>query len=244
MYKKIIIYDGYYPTNDGREHVRFKLEPLLMSLKTLWKDKSYPSEYIDLNFKCPAFTKSLKNVFVYKAPYDVRVVYDKNKRYNIEVPAPYLHNDHLPKRISPDGSENNHEVQLFNGVGTRYLYSNKPCEMTLEQPYFHNPNITVLSGCYDIHKWFRPFHPGILNFERKDFEIKRGEPLLYIRFPKDVKIEFRQTVISKYCFSVVQGVTTYKKYVSKQPLENLYKFFNATFNKKTIIKELEKHRIK
>ena len=244
MYKKVIIYEGYYPTADGREHVRFKLEPLLTNLKQLWKTKGYPSKYVDDNFKCPAFTKSLKNVFVYKAPYDVKVVYDENKRYKIEVPVDYLENDHLGKRIESDGSENNHEVQIFNGVGTRFLYANKPCEMTLEQPYFHNPNITVLPGCYDIHRWFRPFHPCILNFERKDFEIKRGEPLLYVKFPRDIKIEFRQTVISKYCFSVVQGVTTYKNYVSKQPLENLYKFFNATFNKKTIIKELEKHRIK
>lgn len=243
MYNKVIIYDGYLPTSDGREFMRFPLEPLLTNLRKKWKEDNYPERLLNEVFRCPAFTNSLKNTFVHKAPYDVLVKYDKDKRFNILVPADYVSDDHLAKQVV-DGVENNHDVQLFNGIGTRFLFANKSCEMTLEQPYYHNKNLTTLSGTWNIGRWFRPFHPGILNFGQKDFEIKRGDPLLYVKFPRDIKIEFRKTKITPDAYAISMGVGGFKHFVRRAPLETMYKYFESVINKKSLIKQLEQNRIK
>ena len=242
MYKKIIVYDGHIPSPDGREFMKFKLEPLLTSLRKMWDSSDYPKQNIDEIFQCPAFTNSLKNVFVYKCPYDLGIRYDENKRWSLLTPSPLAQEDHN-KRVIQGGRENNHDIQIFNAVGNRYLFADKNCEMSLEQPYFHNKELTMLSGSFDIGRWFRPTHPAILNFGQKDIDFKRGDALLYLKFPKDVKIEIRRTVITPDLFSAAMGCGGYKNFVPKQKLDQLYKYFTSTFNKKRLIKKLEQNRI-
>lgn len=243
MYKKIIIYDGHWPSADGREFMKFDLEPLLTNLRKMWDKTDYPKQYLDELFQCPAFAQSLKNTFVYKCPYDLSVKYDEGKRYTIELPTYVLKDDHSEKRISKDGKENNHDIQLFNAHGNRFLFASQSCEVTQEQPYFHNKDLTMLSGSFNIGKWFRPMHPAVLNFGQKDFNIKRGEALQYIKFPKDAKIEIRRTLIDKDLFTLAMGCGGYKNFVPKQKLEQLYKYFTATVNKKKLLKKLEQNRI-
>jgi len=245
MNKKIIVYDGYTPSKepDGREFLKLKLEPLLTNLRREWKDKDCPLEIQDSLFQCPAFVRSLKNTFVFKCPYDIRIQYDAEKRWQIAFADKALLSDHSPPIVMPSGLEDNYIVQLFSGGGSRLLFADKPCEMVLEQPYFHRQDLMSLSGCFDIGKWFRPIHTAILNFGRKDFVIKRGEPLLYLRFPKDAKIEFRETVLTEDLMRLSNGTTNYKSYKNRATLNELYKYFATAVNKKRIIKKLEQNRV-
>tara|TARA_B100000035_G_scaffold155094_1_gene132103 strand:- start:4483 stop:5223 length:741 start_codon:yes stop_codon:yes gene_type:complete len=245
MYKKIIVYDGYNISKqeDGREFLRLKLEPLLTNLRREWKERDCPTEIQDALFKCPAFVRSLKNTFVYKCPYDLEVEYDSNKKWQISFANPHLLSDHNSKNVMASGLEDNHVVQLFSGDGSRLFFADKPCEMVLEQPYFHRQDLVSLSGCFDIGRWFRPVHPAIINFGQKDFKIKRGEPLLYLRFPKDAKIEFRRTVLDDDLRRLSNGTSGYKSFKYMATFKELYEYFETAVNKKRILKKLEKNRI-
>ena len=246
MYKKIIVYEGSCQSTtqvDGREFLRFKLEPLLTNLRKEWKDKDCPTEIQDALFKCPSFVRSLKNTFVYKCPYDLEISYDNQKQWQINLVSPALISDHNSKNIMESGLEDNHVVQLFSGEGSRLFFADKPCEMTLEQPYFHRQDLTSLSGTFDIGRWFRPIHPAIINFGQKDFTIKRGEPLLYLRFPKDAKIEIRRTMLDADLLRLSNGTSGYKSYKHMASLKELYDYFATAVNKKRILKKLEQNRI-
>lgn len=245
MNKKIVVYDAYTPSTepDGREFFNFRLEPLLSNLRREWKNKDCPPEIQDSLFQCPAFARSLKNTFVLKSPYTLGVRYDNQKRYQLGFATKNLQSDHCPPVVMPSGLVDNYIVQLFGGNGSRLFFADKSCEMTLEQPYFHRQDLISLSGCFDIGKWFRPIHTAIINFGQKDFEIKRGEPLLYLRFPKDVKIEIRQTVLTEDLRRLSTGTTTLKYHEIRATLSQLYKYFETTVNKKRILRKLEKNRV-
>ena len=244
MSKKIIVYEASVPVNDGRDFMHFKLEPLLINLRKMWDKGNVPKKNVDDIFQCPAFKRSLVNTFVYKSPYDVTITYDENKRYELILPDRSLHDDHAASPIDEKtGIEDNHTLQLFTGKSNKFLFANSSCEITIESPHFHNKDYCFLSGSFNIGRWFRPVHPAILNFDQKDISIKRGDPLLYIKFPRDVKIEIRRTYLGPISFNLAMGCGGYKMYEKKAPFEKLYKYFDQMANKKGLLKELEQNRI-
>ena len=215
----------------------YKLEPLLTNLRKKWNESNAPASNVDNVFQCPAFKRSLVNTFVYKCPYDLSITYDENKRYKIDIPNPALRDDHTDRPVDErTGKEDNHTIQLFTAKANKFLFADSSCELSIESPVFHNTEYCFLSGSFNIGKWFRPIHPAILNFDQKDIFIKRGDPLLYLKFPKDVKIEIRRTYLGPLSFNLSMGYGGYKMYEKKAPLEKLYKYFEQMANKKGLLK--------
>jgi len=243
MSNQTIIYDGHLPTGTGREFMYYKLEPLLQDLKNLWISKGYEQHKVDNIFKCPSFTGNLKNTFIYRSPYDVKVKYSENGRYQLKVPNDDCEQDHVKEYDPKTGKEENNTIQLFSGASGRFLFTEKSCSMTLVQPYFHNQKLTILGGSYDISKWFRPLHPAILNFNKEDIEFKRGDPLLYVQFPNHLNIKIVRTELDQTAYRITQGCTRYKIFKKQQPLERLYNHFLKTGYKKKLLKSLEENRI-
>jgi len=244
MSKKIIVYEAFVPTSDGRDFMYYKLEPLLTNLKRKWEESELPKNNVDIIFKCPAFQRSLANTFVYKSPYDLEVYYDEQGRYRLRLPTAELNDDHTEPAIdTTTGREDNHAIQLFTGKSNKFLFATTSCELTIEQPYFHNKEHTILSGTFNIGKWFRPIHPALINLEKKNVSIKRGDALLYLKFPKDVKIEIRRTYLGPRGFNLSMGCGGYKIYDRLAPLEKLYKYFEEMAPRKNLIRELEENRI-
>ena len=122
MSKKIIVYEALVPTNDGRDFMYYKLEPLLTNLRKKWNESNAPASNVDNVFQCPAFKRSLVNTFVYKCPYDLSITYDENKRYKIDIPNPALRDDHTDRPVDErTGKEDNHTIQLFTIKQTNFF---------------------------------------------------------------------------------------------------------------------------
>ena len=244
MSKKIIVYEALVPTNDGRDFMYYKLEPLLTNLRKMWNEANVPKRHVDDIFQCPAFQRSLTNTFVYKSPYDLSITYDENKRYKLSIPSRLLDDDHTARPVDEKtGIEDNHIIQIFTSKANKFFFADSSCDINIESPSFHNTSYCFLSGSFNIGKWFRPIHPAILNFGQKDIHIKRGDPLLYLKFPKDVKIEIRRTYLGPIAYNLSMGCGGYKTYDKKAPFEKLYKYFEQMANKKGLLKELEQNRI-
>lgn len=139
-------------------------------------------------FKCPAFKNSSRNTFLIKNPTQSHV---------------YFENDHI---IYNSKSSLKIEVvrpeSIINNMMIKYsfpliFFSENSLNMEITSPYFNKCNYlnygSIVPGKYDISKWYRPIQIEINLWENiKEFRIEKNEPLVYIKFDTEEKINFIQ----------------------------------------------------
>jgi hypothetical protein len=197
-----------------------------------------------LHYTCPAFVDSFKNTFIYKAPFDITIKIDPIKRTveldkNSDIVEKYLHDR------KTDCLESGKMVFSLNYFLLFITDDDIEIE-TIPCLYHQNSfieNTMVVSGRFNIRDWIRSVELAAIvkNSEPTNKEciyitIKRGDPLMYIRFhPKDgslVKLEqeFDLDVIEKY--TRITRVTSLVKQTNPHTkLFDLYKMF-LPFRKK------------
>jgi hypothetical protein len=129
------------------------------------------------------------------------------------------------------------------------FFADQPLEIEMNAPTFHEPRYTkygtVVPGGFDIGQWFRP-----LNFELQAWKssgeivLEEGEPLMYVNFKTDKKINL-------YRFNMSDAIGRYVRSNTKsqdlfgpgQSLLNKYKKFNNAGLKEKIITEIKKNLI-
>ncbi len=105
--------------------------------------------------------------------------------------------------------------QLLIGFGLNILSKEDSLLMSIYPANYHKTDISrfpIVTGSYDCGKWFRPIHLSIFNQEEKDFEIKRGDPLFYIKFHTDDKIQLERFNMNEEILSHVASTVEVKKY--------------------------------
>lgn len=126
------------------------------------------------------------------------------------------------------------------------------CEESLimEQvpPHAHNVEAAryanLAAGEYDIGKWFRPIissyttWPGV-----SEFSIKKDDPLFYLKFHTNEKIEFIKFEATPKIQEIATGATLFKNAIRFEPLESLYTRFSQSGRKKILLKEIKKEVI-
>lgn len=214
------------------------LEPLAKEVKKVFKDKG-----CDLAIKCYAVQEEIKNTFVYKAPLDIDVIYADDKR--IIVTPETVHNQgNNPIHFTPDlnGSTNGSLVQIFTYYGF-YFFSEAPLKLTLQTPNFHDSkvkHIPLLTGEYDISKWLRPVFPSYANYNYENFNIKRGDAMMYVKFNTDKKIVLKEFCMNRELDNLVTGSLDLKSVMPWVPLDKLYRMFLANNMHKKILKQIKK----
>lgn len=151
--------------------------------------------------KCPAHTDFLKNVFIFRAPYDLSISIDVNpdtddikifcnninqEQFNSLIDTRFLFNDQRGKSPYP-----------MIGVDWLNIFqADNSVIMQMLPAFLHNNEFTqkttLMPGEYDISKWTRPAE---IVFECKNLtdtiNIKKGDAIAYFKFYTEslVKIE-------------------------------------------------------
>ena len=195
------------------------LESVLKSVASIRKVK-----YIE----CPAFTDYYKNCFLVRAPYDIEIEVKKTaenvKYFNIKDKDQDFCNKYIFDR--------NNENSLFSMISLEYsylFYSEKsvmiemiPAGLHLHESE-HLKNTMLIQGTFDISKWYR----GIgYAFEIIDdnipVKIKRGDPVFYVRFLTDEKINIVYEHENKYVDNLSSACVNIKKFTKNNTMKTNY----------------------
>ena len=128
--------------------------------------------------KCPAHTNFIKNFFVIRAPFDLKLTYDKTKDFII---SENLTQEQYDRFIFPRFQDRGDDDKLNVTVNWRLLFvSDEPCNLEVYPAFMHGCPFNITVGSYDCFKWQRPID---FTFQiEENIDIKRGDPLYYISF--------------------------------------------------------------
>lgn len=196
--------------------------------------------------KCPAVVDLYKNVFLIRSPMDLSFSIVRDDKGNCIIrehaQLPGFFNDFVVHR---DPSQNCRFEML--SISFCYLmYSRKELTLEIMHPSLSGHISTGLRGVnlmcakYDISKWIRPLEFAFeIHEDTERIDIKRGDPLYYIKFHTDKKINFIRGDIDSAidvmdsCLSLkafVRGNSMQKNYEMAAPLIERNK--NKLFGKK------------
>ncbi len=129
---------------------------------------------------CPAFSSYISQTFVIKSPFDLELSFNENK---VRVLNSSLDKSEYEKNLTVDiGQYPTVQMELHIGI-----VSDAPCTIEIFGAFFstNEQDLTyrVIPGTYDIYSWqrFLNFAFEWTNFQ-KNIIIKRGQPILYMRF--------------------------------------------------------------
>lgn len=182
---------------------------------------------------CPAFQDYIKNTFVIRSAYDYELIYDKeNKTLKSPNYSQEFFNTYIAVRDLNSG--------LFSYLEPRLIFfAEKPLKMQLSSAYLHNAlnRHVVVPGVYDIGQHFRKLECAMHLFHSDILKIKEKDPLYYVKFLTDEKIEFKYFWYKSEVFEPLYNYLFNKRDFTKKirPLKWYYE--NTLRNK--ILKEIK-----
>jgi hypothetical protein len=139
------------------------------------------NEKTDL-FLCPAFNNYVKNIFVLRSPVNFTIKFDKKSEQLIfSEPNYFMVGEVLGKR-------------MFNFTSFAPIFlCDEPLTLEALPAFFHKTDaqkkLLYTPGTFSIHNWVRPvLFGGFVISEDDEIIIKRNDPLLYIKFVTDEKV--------------------------------------------------------
>jgi hypothetical protein len=187
---------------------------------------------------CTAYKGLTNNTYVIENPIDSSYTLDGNMQSTSKNSLSALY-----KR----------EPQLNNQILFEYNYpliffAEESLEMQFTAPYFLNaPHLkygAVTPGQYNIGKWFRPIQTEINLWDNvKEFEIKKGEPLAFINFLTDKKIEFKMFEMTTDLAKIMNVCATASTWEVNVPLANRYKRFHESKMLNKTIKKIKENLV-
>jgi|688.fasta_scaffold357100_1 hypothetical protein len=205
----------------------FEPEPVLKYITT---QRDTEVEYL----KCPAFQEYFSNTFLIRSPVDLQLQVEKDtdgrkilttKNFNQK-----FYNDHIFPRMAQ-----NNVFSMFSLEFSYIFYSEKSViiEMipaSMEKTKFIQ-NTNLIPGEYDISKWIRPVSPAfeIVN-DSEMLSISRGDPLFYIRFKSDKKINLIRVEQDSIIENIEKACARLKFFVPKNTLDENYKAAKSMIN--------------
>lgn len=220
-----------YRLETGQDLLHFDLENLYDNLK----DNHFLSSYL----KCPAAIYELKRTFIVKSPIECSLMLDK-KTNTVKIKS--ASNFASQKTFFPI----NDFFESFSLNSNLILFSQKSVNVTQLPPYMHHVSwknqIFNSTGIFDISKWYRPLNATwIHNNNLLDLDIKRGDPLYYIRFETNQKINLIRYDMNEALIKYSRHCLDAKHWIKNRPLKFWYeKFQNNNYNKK-IFYEIKKN---
>lgn len=198
----------------------------------------YKNKETDILF-CPAFRAALQNTYAILSPIDIRIRYTRsdrqNKKMELEIPPRLTREQQQSLLVPRFGHTGEHGNEIFSIFFIPYLfYTDHSMIMEILPPFLewnNRNNARVISGSYDIGKWKRLIEYAV---ELRDadgiFEIKRGEPLLYVRFnlPSPLKhVYLKPTELTPKLREEMAMNVNLKRVLPNQTLETCYELRNA-----------------
>lgn len=186
--------------------------------------------------KCPAFTGMYRNTFTINNPYDFRVT-AADTGFQIEMPSP-------PQSPIADQRA---EFPRFFSIYTPALFlisDSDSLEFEQVPPLLHNPvpDAAYCTGGFDCAKHFRKLELALVGKKDIVHDFKAGEPLYYIRFKTDEKVQFKRFFYTKKMDALL-GAFIDKPFLTKRvlPLSYYYDAVKKMGLKSRVIKEIKEN---
>jgi hypothetical protein len=197
----------------------FEPEPLI---KHLASSRIKTTEYL----KCPAWQDHYKNTFVIKCPIDITISFDK-----FEDGKYYTKTDRLDQNFYNtyimDRGESIDQNKVLSIIFSYMFYSKDSVILEQLNASMERTSLALNTRCiegeFDISKWIRPVN---FSFEvidiNKPLVFKRGDPLFYLKFRTDKKINFIRKDWSEEISYVTNSLTNIKQFMTNNSMKTNY----------------------
>jgi len=202
--------------------VDIELEPLLTELNSKYGQYEGTRNVL----KCYALQEHIRNTFIYRSPVNMKVTYTGDERKYIISGVNVVNQEEFNLLIDNPDAESIY--QLLIGFGLNILSKEDSLLMSVHPANYHKTDVSrfpIVTGSYDCGKWFRPIHLSIFNTGEQDFEIKRGDPLFYIKFHTEDKVQLERFNMNEEILSHVASTVEVKKYLKSTKLSRLYELY-------------------
>mgnify|MGYP003653462182 CR=1 FL=1 len=202
--------------------VDIELEPLLTELNSKYGQYEGTRNVL----KCYALQEHIRNTFIYRSPVNMKVTYTGDERKYIISGVKVDNQKEFNLLIDNPDAESIY--QLLIGFGLNILSKEDSLLMSVHPANYHKTDVSrfpIVTGSYDCGKWFRPIHLSIFNTGEQDFEIKRGDPLFYIKFHTEDKVQLERFNMNEEILSHVASTVEVKKYLKSTKLSRLYELY-------------------
>jgi hypothetical protein len=231
---KTVYYASFAPPEFIGSHYMLFQEPDPL-LQLIAKDRNKQNRYENY-IDCPAFQNTVKNTFVVRNAIDMSLQINSNGIHSTDINTPESASFWMRKP-----SSRNLPVVNFH---LNYIFFSNDLEITTTPAYLHDSEfqrkLTYIPGSYNIGKWFRPIEGA---FELKsavlDLQFKNNDPMYYIKFHTDEKINFVRFEFTSKLYQMSMGCMNYKKLKLHSSLLFLYNLFHKSLANKVIEREIK-----
>jgi hypothetical protein len=229
-----VYWSNYSNINEDNDWSIIYQEPKMIYSEL--NNKIQKENYQESFFRCSAFQNLFKHTFLIKNPIHSSFIFDNNNV--IPKSKQFLSASIIRKQCI----ENN-IVFLYS---LPYIFfCEESLEITFSAPFFHqSPHLrygAVTPGRYNIGKWYRPIQMEINLWDNiKEFEIKKDEPIAYISFHTDKKINMIQHSLNIELQKISNVCSLGGSWEPNVSLKQRYqRFYNSKINKK-VLKNIKK----
>lgn len=189
---------------------------------------------------CPAVSNKFKKILIFKNSISSSYTYDSNTIIPIS-------KNYLGVSKTRDKSINVGPIyHFFNSI---FLFSEEPLDVFFTPPYFHKPEHIKYGSCipgeFNIGKWYRPYNFEVQMWRNSgEFNIKENEPLYYVDFKTDKKINLyrfnHSKILNNYSNACIGTTSLFGR---GQSLFSRYNKFKQTGLREKILTEIKKNLI-
>jgi hypothetical protein len=171
--------------------------------------------------RCPAFRDFFKNTYAVLSPHDYTLQIAGDQKQSTDYDQAYY------ESVIEDRGN------LFFSFLQPELFLFCEKSLTVEQiPAFYssaqNPDLMLVSGQYDIGKHFRKIEYAAIAKKDTTFTASEGEPLYYLRFQTNEKINFKRFFYTPEMDSIFKSTMKIRNYCGKGKVKPLSFFYEKT----------------
>jgi hypothetical protein len=232
--------DIYYSQEEWsspKNPYQIKSNLLLSEPRNLLTELKGMKEFSDSPYlKCYGGIDELKKIYVIRSDIDINIVFE-NGGYWID----RYGQDFAEWFMIPSEAYSTYNLNYSN-----IFFSEKSVKMTQLPPFFHNTPLSEKAhnviATFDISKWFRKVNLGLIlkkPNEKTEVNIKVGDPLYYLRFDTDEKINFKQFMMTEELYKVQRSCVGLKEFRPFTPLNKAYQMFMSNRYNDKVIKQIK-----
>lgn len=224
---------------DGMNMVYEDIYPLSRYYNTLMEKRNIHDNFL----KCPAHVNYTKNIYCLPQPFEINAVIDRDRITDIATNKASNLN-HFYEIKSPSLLDS----CTININSSWIFFCEKSLVVESMPAFMHNTGLSkggfYVPGTFDISKWFRPLDAAIQLWNNTtSISCNRGDPLFYIKFLTDEKINLKRFNLTQDIRNIANGCVQVKRYTTIKNLDKLYQMFTGRGKHKQLLKLIKENSV-
>jgi hypothetical protein len=203
-------------------------------------------------FACPANIDMMNNIYSIKSNLEDKFNFPEN--YLKSINGPYGSSAYLPNIGNKISLVSTRQSALKGYKDIKYnmswiFFAEEFLSMKITAPYYP-PKTPVdgailQSGEYDIGQWFRPYNLGyFIPEDAKSMSISVDDPLVYLEFKTDKKINFKKFKMTNELVNIYQEFTeSPPRYGKRKSLIERYSMAKKAKMNEIVLSEIKKNLV-